>query len=806
MLATLGVDIEFLDAGGTEITDTVLRGETVTVQVNVQDVRAAGQGDAAGVIALPLEYAWDPAQLAAIRSFDNLDPLSLADELVTNNFPLQRVANTASDTVSNPFVLTVRGGALPNLQPPVGQAIGVTEAERFSTVDFVASSNASEATFQVSLDGALSFADADALDAVEGLDRTVNVPGIANTVQASIGIVGGSLGGINFNDIDGNGIQDAGEPGLAGVTIRLDPTADGEPTLEVLTADDGTYLFDDLPQGTYTLSEVIPAGQVITVPTDNEYVVTLTNDNRDVSNLDFGNQAIATTTVSGIKFNDINGNGIREIGENGVPNITIVLDRLNDDLPVVTTTTDANGNFQFENVTAGMYAVSEVLPDQTIQTTPVDVFTIDVNPPTSVDGLEFGNFSLSTLGGVKFEDIDGDGVQDDDEPVLPGVTINLDLDDDGTVDQTVVTGADGRYQFEGVGPGTHRITEVVPVGFEPTAPDVNGIVVDSLSGATIDDLNFGNRRIDDGLASVSGFVFVDTDFDSVFEPQEFGLPGVTVQLIDSVGAITETVTSARGSYRFDGLDPGSYRIVEIQPDGYADASISLGNVLPSGQTTGAADGLNAFNEIVLAPNTTAIDYNFGEVLTAVTKRFFLASTDARGELASNVSPTEFRIRGTTGDDLITIENLDADGVQISINDQAPVIVPPAQAASILIDGLSGDDRIDFLGSSQVESFDLTPGELAIQTNAQSIGVFSVEDIRVQGGGGEDQAVLRDSDGVDQLNAQGDVVALFTGAGPRIGISNVPRVQAVSPIDTPIDTTDIDAIDFVLELAGDWQSV
>lgn len=806
MLATLGIDIEFRDAGGTEITDTVLRGETVTVQVNVQDVRAAAQGNAAGVIALPVEYSWDPGQLAATRSFDNLDPLPLTDELVTSNFLLQRVASTASDATSNPFVLNVRGGALPNLQPPVGQAIGIVDAELFSSVNFVASSNASEATFQVSLDGALSFGDADALDGVDGLDRTINVAGIANTVQASIGIVGGSVGGIKFNDIDGDGIQDAGELGLPGVTIRLDPTADGEATLEIQTAADGTYLFVDLPQGTYTLSEVIPAGQVITVPADNEYVVTLTNDNRDVSNLNFGNQAIATTSVSGTKFNDVNGNGVRETGEDGVPNITIVLDRINDNLPAVTTTTDADGNFQFENVTAGMYAVSEVLPARTIQTTPVDVFTIDVNPPAVVEGLEFGNFTLSALGGLTFEDIDGDGEQDADEPALPGVTINLDLADDGTVDQTAVTNADGRYQFEDVGPGTHRITEIVPVGFAPTTPDANGIVVESLSGASREDLNFGNQRVADGLASVNGSVFADTDFDSVFDPEEFGLPGVTVQLIDSVGTITEMVTSARGSYRFDGLEPGSYRIVEIQPDGFADASISLGNVLPSGQTAGVADGLSAFNGIVIAADETAIDYNFGEVMTAVTKRMFLASTDARGELANNVTPTEFRIRGTTGDDLITIENLNADGVQISINDQAPVIVFPAQATSILIDGLSGDDRVDYLGSSLVESFDLAPGELAIQTSVQSIGVFSVEDIRVQGGGGEDQAVLRDSDGADQLNAQGNVVALFTEAGPRIGISNVPRVQAISAIDTSVDTTEIDAIDFVLELAGDWQSV
>jgi len=182
---------------------------------------------------------------------------------------------------------------------------------------------------------------------------------------------------------------------------------------------------------------------------------------------------------------------------------------------------------------------------------------------------------------------------------------------------------------------------------------------------------------------------------------------------------------------------------------------------------------------------------------------FTASANLRGELSGSISPTEFRVNGTSGDDRITIENLSDSGVRITINGRTPVTLTPDQAALILIDGLGGNDRVDYLGSDQTESFFTTPSQLSINTTAQSIGVFRVEDIRVEGGGGDDEAVIRDSDQSDQLNAAGSVVALFAGNGNRIGIANVPRVQAISAVDPASDTTNIDTIDFVLEFAGDW---
>lgn len=829
VLATLGVDIEFLDSGGTEITESVLRGEDVTVEVKVQDIRSEDEetedeetedeGTPVGVIALPLNLSWNNSELQLDPEFEIVNPLPPPNPLptepflVTGQFPVQRSAGTLIiDAAGDAMLPNVQGASLPNLDQ--GQAIGVTGADPFSRISFTAVASAAETSFTVELAGAMSFADAAVLDGVMAIPPTINVAGTPNTVQASIAIVGGSISGIKFNDLNGNGDRDVGEPGLDNVTIRIQPDAvaigNNAQADSVLTNADGSYAFTDLPKGSYTITEDVPDGFRMTVLPNDGNPIELDQTRPNVTGADVGNEQI--TSVSGVKFDDLNGNGTRDAGEPGKPGITIMLDRVTDAEPERTATTDADGMFLFENVPAGIYSVSEMLPALTVQTTPGEPsaplpFTVDVAPPEAITGLLFGNFELTTLRGTTFEDLDADGVQDAGELPLDGVTVNLDLMNDGSIDLSMLSDAEGQFQFNDVGPGTHRVIQEPIVSFNPTLPNPPERLVDNLSGTDIADLNFGNQRVPvpDLDGSISGSVYSDTDFDGVFDEGEFGLPGVMIQLVDGDRVITQTTTSATGSYRFDNLDAGTYRLVEIQPEGFGDASITAGVVLPGGRSIGSPDGLNAFNGIIVGQNETAIDYHFGEVLTAVTKRMMLSSTNARGELASNIDPAEFRINGTAGDDRITITSLANDGVQVTVNDRQAVTLTPQQASLILIDGFGGNDRVDYIGSELNELVDASPSQLAITLPGQAIGVFSVEDIRVDGAGGDDFAVIRDSDGADELNARDNIVALLIEDGRRIGLTNFETVQAVSPIDSGMDQTNIEAIDFALQLAGDWQT-
>ncbi len=58
---------------------------------------------------------------------------------------------------------------------------------------------------------------------------------------------------------------------------------------------------------------------------------------------------------------DLNGNGIQDPGEPGVPGVTVSL--VQNGVVVDTTTTDANGFYNFPNVVPGTYTVEFSLPD-----------------------------------------------------------------------------------------------------------------------------------------------------------------------------------------------------------------------------------------------------------------------------------------------------------------------------------------------------------------------------------------------------------------------------------------------------------
>ena len=98
-----------------------------------------------------------------------------------------------------------------------------------------------------------------------------------------VGLGVASIGDTVFDDLNGNGTQDAGEPALTGVTVTL--RQGGAIVDSVATGADGTYRFDSLLAGTYTVTVSVPAGRTATTPT----VVTVSlAPGQDVDTADFG--------------------------------------------------------------------------------------------------------------------------------------------------------------------------------------------------------------------------------------------------------------------------------------------------------------------------------------------------------------------------------------------------------------------------------------------------------------------------------------------------------------------------------------
>ena len=216
---------------------------------------------------------------------------------------------------------------------------------------------------------------------ITGTTASINV--ISGQIQLNhdAGFIktGAQIGDFAFEDVDGDGIQDAGEPGIPGVTVTLNgTTGNGTAVTQTTTTDaSGLYLFNNLIPGNYTVTFTTPAG----------YTITYQNQGAD-DNLDSDISQITGTTAS---INVISGQiqlnhdagfiktgctdrrfcirrrgrrRIQDAGEPGIPGVTVTLNGTTGNGTAVTqtTTTDASGLYLFNNLIPGNYTVTFTTP------------------------------------------------------------------------------------------------------------------------------------------------------------------------------------------------------------------------------------------------------------------------------------------------------------------------------------------------------------------------------------------------------------------------------------------------------------
>ncbi|HJW13441.1 MAG TPA: SdrD B-like domain-containing protein [Thermoanaerobaculia bacterium] len=381
------------------------------------------------------------------------------------------------------------------------------------------------------------------------------------------GILTGSISGVKFNDVNGNGARDPGEPGLGGVTITLSSTS--QPSRSVVTGSDGTFTFTGVPFGTYSVSEVVPPGFVQTSPAPpGTLAATLDFSHQTLSGLLFGNRAVVAS-IAGTKFNDVNGNGARDPGEAGVSGVTIQLRNAAGQL--TTTTTDSSGNFTFAALQPGAYVVTEIVPAGTVQTLPGGGAGISVTLAAgqNATGLLFGNqaAAAASISGTKFNDVNGNGARDPGEPGLAGVTIQLKTPSGQTL--TAASDASGAFSFTGLPAGSYVLSEVVPIGFKQTAPAAPGtIAVTVTAGQNATGFLFGNQAIVTNAGSISGRKFLDLNVNGVLDAIDLPQAGIVFVLTDSTGATRQTTSDADGNFSFANLPPGTYVLSETLPPNF----------------------------------------------------------------------------------------------------------------------------------------------------------------------------------------------------------------------------------------------
>ena len=203
-----------------------------------------------------------------------------------------------------------------------------------------------------------------------------------------------------------------------------------------------------------------------------------------------------TGSISGTKFEDYDGDGIRDAGETGLAGWTIYLDADNNnvlDAGEINTVTLADGSYSFLALNPGAYTLREVAQAGWVQTAPGaagHAATVVADQATS--GINFGNFALAQIGGQLFSDLNANGTLDDGETGLAGWTLTLDKGGNGSIEATTTTDAYGFYRFLGVGPGSYTVMQVPQAGWLQTGPAGGSYTVQTTSGADMGSADFAN--------------------------------------------------------------------------------------------------------------------------------------------------------------------------------------------------------------------------------------------------------------------------------------------------------------------------
>ncbi len=327
-----------------------------------------------------------------------------------------------------------------------------------------------------------------------------------------------AIGDFVWSDLNCNGLQDTGEPGINGVLITI-TYADGTTKTEVshtYQGNDGYYSFVNIGPGTYQLHFETPAGYSPSTanagtddtkdsdPVNTNTTVTLKVNQSDFT-IDAGYCSASGLRLGNLVWNDLNFNGIKDLGEPGIDGATVnlYLDANGDNIPdgpSIASTTTVNGLYGFSGLTEGQYIVGVVvpsgyttaattatgsLPDNDIDNDNNGVLltngevrthfiTLSANNEPVNDGDDAnGNQTLdvalkggAVLGDYVWCDLNQNGIQDFNEIGIANTLVTL-IFPDGTT-RTTLTDILGKYTFSGLGPGTYTIQFATPLGMTPS--------------------------------------------------------------------------------------------------------------------------------------------------------------------------------------------------------------------------------------------------------------------------------------------------------------------------------------------------
>ncbi len=471
---------------------------------------------------------------------------------------------------------------------------------------------------------------------------------------------GGNIVGTVWEDLNQDGIRATDpatdvftDPGLEGWTVFLDlkPAGGGkvngildpgEPS--TVTDALGQYSFSDLPAGDYEVTEVQPVGWDVSPGFDTKQTATVTA--LGTATQDFANFSEFNGSIEGTIWNDINGNGDRELDpvtglptEPGLSDWTVFIDSNANgvlDGTEQSTTTDAAGHYNFLSVLAGSHRIREVLPPKWAAAPGYSVQqTVAVTAGEKTNDVDFANFTVlnGSISGSVWNDVNRDGVRNAvlsgafSDPGLAGWTVYLDMNRNGAMDSdepTALTDVNGDYVFPDLQIGEYEIIEIVPAGWETAPTFGDNYTARVYSGAETVAHDFANFNLSTLVpGSVSGTVWNDQNGNGILDTTPTTEPGLGGRVVfadaNSNGLLDATdpqaTTNADGTYTISGIAPGTISVYEVVPAGWR-----------------ATSPLTGIRSLVLknGENVTGINYGNAEPKNSTISGTVFADTNKNG--------------------------------------------------------------------------------------------------------------------------------------------------------------------------------
>ncbi len=380
----------------------------------------------------------------------------------------------------------------------------------------------------------------------------------------------GEVNGLVFLDSQpADGIREPGEPGEAGVTVKLLDAASNV-VATTTTAPDGTFFFANVAPGTYTAAVTTPAGMGNSTPTSSMLTVA---PGIVAAPAPFG---LTLSSLSGSVFQDLNMNGTRDANDPGIAGVVVVLTGTDASGASVdlTATTDRNGDYVFANLLAGNYTI-----------------TAPQNQPALARFYDGGVFAVRA-GDRGYLDNNHDGTVDAGDTPL-GIRNPA----NGNVLSGLVLG--GGQQ--GIANNFDEVPPADPFGFVFEDRNDNGIFVPG-------DKGIANVQVTiSGINALTGLPLAPSDID-------FG----NDDNLDGDNNPFTRRTDATGLWAFEVIPPGDYTITLTQPAGYFPGALQNGDPSLPAPTTGTTTKNGAvisefFSGIVEAPAQVRGPFNFAEL-------------------------------------------------------------------------------------------------------------------------------------------------------------------------------------------------